>query len=145
MRNAVIALLLTSAWATEGRPEPQGTEGPVWDLQFIRTKPNQRDAYLLSLAQTSKPVWEEEKRQGLILDYKVYDNLAQHDAQDWDIEIAFEYRNFAGLDGFEAKERQIAARLNGSQPDAVIQKLGAPRVEMREIVATKIIQEIVLK
>lgn len=145
MKAAVIALVLTAASATGGRPEPQTPEGPVWDIQYIRTKPNQRDAYLLSLKQKSKPVWDEEKRQGLILDYKIFDNLAQHDAQDWDIEIALQYKNFAALDGFEAKERQIAASINGSQPAEVIQQIGAPRVEMREIVGTKIVQEILLK
>ncbi len=145
MKVAIITLLLTGAWARGGSVEPQGTEGPVWDLQFIRTKPNQRDAYLQSLRQKAKPIWDEEKREGLILDYKVFDNLAQHDAQDWDIEVAIQYRNFAGLDGFEAKEREIAARLTGSQPATAVQELGVAHAEMREIVATKIIQEILLK
>ena len=47
------------------------TEGPIWRVQLIRVKPNQMDAYLSSLRQSSKPLIEEEKRQGVIKDYKI--------------------------------------------------------------------------
>lgn len=144
MKLVTLTLFLTSAWVTGGPTPEQSSEGPVWDLQFIRTKTNQRDAYLLSLKEKARPIWDEEKRQGLILDYKVFNNLTQHDPQDWDIEVAIQFKNFAALDGFEAKERSIAGKMTGSQP-AATQELGDKRVEMREIVSTKLIQEILLK
>lgn len=139
MKSLIVTLLLTTAWATGGPAEKQNAEGPVWDLQFIRTKPDQRDAYLASLKQNAKPVWDEEKRQGLILDYKIFNNLTQHDPQEWDIEVAVEFKNFAALDGFEAKELSIAGKMAGSQES------GGKRGAMREIVSTSLIQEIVLK
>jgi hypothetical protein len=141
----IVTLLLAGVWAPGGPPEDQNSEGPVWDLQFIRTRPNQKDAYLSSLKQNAKPIWDEEKRQGLILDYKVFNNLTQHDPQDWDIELAIQFRNFAALDGFEAKEMQIAGKQAGSEPAAATRALGEKHVEMREIVSTKLIQEIVFK
>jgi hypothetical protein len=42
------------------------TEGPVWRVQLIRVKPTKIDAYLTSLRQSTKPVIEEQKKQGMI-------------------------------------------------------------------------------
>jgi hypothetical protein len=49
--------------------------------------------------------------------------------------LAVEFKNFAALDGFEAKELSIVDRLLGSKQVAA-QVLGEKRVEMREIVST---------
>jgi hypothetical protein len=144
MKLVMLTLLLTSVWVTGGHTQEPTSQGPVWDLQFIRTKPNQRDAYLLSLKQNARPIWDEEKRQGLILDYKVFNNLTQHDPQEWDIEVAIQFKNFAALDGFEAKERLIASKMAGPTP-AGTQQLGDKRLEMREILSTRLIQEILLQ
>jgi len=40
------------------------TEGPVWRVTLIRVKLAQMDAYLASLRQATKPLLDEEKRQG---------------------------------------------------------------------------------
>ena len=117
-------------------------EGPVWDITFIRTRPNQRDAYLSSLKQNTVPILQEEKRQGLILDFKILNNLTQHDPQEWDVAVAVQYKNFAGMDGFEQKEQAIRDKLLGSRQKA-LQALEGNRVEMRDIVATKLIQEMI--
>ena len=47
------------------------TEGPIWRIQLIRVKPTHMDEYLTSLQQSTKPLIEEEKKQGMIMDYKV--------------------------------------------------------------------------
>jgi hypothetical protein len=144
MKAVIVTLLLTTIWAAGGPAQEQSNEGPVWDIQFIRTKPNQRDHYLSSLKQNAKPIWEEEKRQGLILDYKIFNNLTLHDPQEWDIAVAVQFKNFAAIDGFEAKELSIASKMMGSK-SAATSELGEKHVEMREIVSTKLLQEIVLK
>jgi len=48
------------------------TEGPLWRVQLIRVKPNKMDAYLASLRESTKPLLEEQKKQGSIVDYKVF-------------------------------------------------------------------------
>jgi hypothetical protein len=124
--------------------QEQYMEGPIWDVTFVRTKPNQRDAYLTSLRENTKPVLEEEKRQGLITDYKIISNLTQHDPQEWDVAVAVQHKNFAALDGFEARELAIRDRLAGSKK-AADQTFNEKHGEMREIVSTKIMQELILK
>ena len=61
------------------------TEGPVWRVQLIRIKPTQIDAYLTSLQQGTKPFLEEEKRQGIIIDYKIFLKETKSNPQDWDM------------------------------------------------------------
>ncbi|MGC2790747.1 MAG: hypothetical protein WA899_01900, partial [Candidatus Sulfotelmatobacter sp.] len=64
----VFALLLAPALFAQ----EHYTEGPIWRVSLIRVKPTQMDAYLTSLQQSTKPFIEEEKKQGLIVDYKVF-------------------------------------------------------------------------
>jgi len=79
------------------------TEGPIWRVQLIRVKPTQMDAYLTSLRQSTKPLIEEEKRQGVIMDYKVFLKETKSSPEDWDIAVAIEYKNHAAMDGLAAK------------------------------------------
>lgn len=119
------------------------TEGPVWQVSLIRVKPTQFDAYLTSLRQSSKPLLDEQKRQGLILDYKFFLNTTKHDPDDWDISLAVQYKNFAALDGLTAKNEAIRDKVLGSKQAA--QQLGEKRSEIREIVRTMTLREVTLK
>lgn len=119
------------------------TEGPVWQVSLIRVKPNQGDAYLSSIRERSKPLLDEQKKQGMILDYKWFFNMTQHDPQDWDMALAVQYKNFAALDGLDAKAEAIRDKILGSKQAA--QQVGEKRVEMREIVSTMLLREINLR
>ncbi len=44
------------------------------------------DAYLTSLRQATKPLLEEEKRTGAIVDYKIFLKETNSGPQDWDLE-----------------------------------------------------------
>jgi hypothetical protein len=43
------------------------TEGPIWRVSLIRVKPTGMDAYLTNLRQSTKPLLEKEKKQGMIM------------------------------------------------------------------------------
>jgi len=124
--------------------QDQYTEGPVWDITYVRTKPDQRDAYLTSLKENTVPILEEEKKEGLVLDYKILNNLTQKDPHDWDLAIAVQYRNFAALDGVEIKELEIRNKMFGSKK-AAEETLVQKRVEMREVVSVALYQEMKMK
>jgi hypothetical protein len=85
---------------------------------ICRTKPDQRDAYLTSLKENTAPILEEEKKEGLVLDCKILNNLTQKDPHDWDLAIAVQYKNFAALDGVEIKELEIRNKMLGSKKAA---------------------------
>lgn len=119
------------------------TEGPIWRVQLIRVKPNQMDAYLTSLRQSTKPLIEEEKRQGVIMDYKVFLKETKANPEDWDIAVAIEYKNHAAMDGLAAKGEAARDKILGGKQ--VAQQLGEKRTEIREILSSDLMQEIFLK
>lgn len=119
------------------------TEGPVWRVSLIRVKPNHMDEYLTSLREVSKPFIEEEKRQGLIVDYKIFLKETQNNPQDWDICLAVEYKNHAALDGLGAKMEGLRDKVLGGKQKA--HELGEKREEIREVVNSELLQEIILK
>jgi len=119
------------------------TEGPIWRVQLIRVKPTQMDAYLTTLRQSTKPLIEEEKRQGVIVDYKVFLKETKNNPEDWDICVAIEYKNHAAMDGLAAKGEAARDKILGSKQAA--QQLGEKRAEIREIISSELLQEIFLK
>jgi hypothetical protein len=119
------------------------TEGPIWRIQLIRVKPTQMDAYLTSLRQSTKPLIEEEKKQGMIVDYKVFLKETKNGLEDWDICVAIEYKNHAAMDGLAAKGEAMRDKILGGKAQG--QQLGEKRAEIREIVSSELLQEIFLK
>jgi hypothetical protein len=119
------------------------TEGPIWRVTLIRVKPTQMDAYLTMLRQSTKAVYEESKKQGSIIDYKVFLKETKNNPEDWDICIAVEYKNHAALDGLAAKGEAVRDKILGGKAPA--QQLTEKRAEVREIISSELLQEIFLK
>ena len=94
----VVMLFALPAFAQE-----HYTEGPVWYVSTIRVKPAHMDDYLTALRREIKPFWDEAKRQGVILDWKVFLKETKHNTEDWDIALAVLYKNHSQLDGSTAK------------------------------------------
>ena len=118
------------------------TEGSVWNIQFIRTKTGFSDDYIKSLGATWKKMVDEQKKDGLILSYKVL-RAQPADRQDWDMMLMVEYKNHAALDGLDAKVRAIAAKSVGN--DDAQRSLATKRLDVREILGGKVAQEILIK
>jgi hypothetical protein len=119
------------------------TEGPVWRVSLIRVKPNHMDEYLASLQQSSKPFFDEEKRQGLIVEYKVFLKETKSNPQDWDICLAIQYKNYAAMDGLASKVEAIRDKVLGGKQQA--HQLGEKREEIREVISSELLHEVVLK
>src|ERR1700716_3322105 len=119
------------------------TEGPVWRIQLIRVKPTQLDAYLTRLRQSTKPLIEEQKKQGIIMDYKVFLKETKASPEDWDICVAIEYKNHAAMDGLAAKGEALRDKILGGKAQG--QQLTEKRAEIREIISSELLQEVFLK
>jgi hypothetical protein len=119
------------------------TEGPVWRVSLIRVKPTHFDEYLTSLRQSSKPLLEEQKRQGVIMDYKIFLKETKHNPEDWDLCLAIEYKNHAAMDGLAAKGEAVRDKILGGKQQG--QQLAEKRQEIRETVSSELLQEILLK
>jgi hypothetical protein len=119
------------------------TEGPVWRVSLIRVKPTHMDEYLASLRNSSKPFFEEEKRQGMIVDYKIFLKETKNNPEDWDICVAIQYKNHAAMDGLGAKGEVVRDKILGGKAQG--QQLSEKRQEIRETVSSDLLQEIFLK
>jgi len=119
------------------------SEGTVWRIQLIRVKPTKMDAYLASLRQATKPFVEEQKKQGMITDYKIFLKQTKTNPDDWDICVAIQYKNWAALDGLAGKGEAVRDKILGGKAQG--QELNDKRAEIREIISSELLQEIVLK
>jgi hypothetical protein len=138
----IAAFSFVAASLCLGQSDAPYTEGPVWTITMVKTKPGMADDYLKNLAQAYKATNDEAKKQGIIIDYKI---LLGDDAtpQDFDILLMQEFKNMAALDGLREKTDPIARKLIGSED---VQRQGAvKRMEIREIMGNKTMREITLK
>ncbi|MFZ3375924.1 MAG: hypothetical protein WA183_10255 [Chthoniobacterales bacterium] len=131
-----------STSATEHGSNAPYTEGPVWVVTMIKTKAGLGDDYLKSISQTVKPVYDEGKKQKIILDYKILDGDAMG-AQDFNILIMVEYPNMAALDGLRDKMDPIVEKIMGSEDQR--RATAVKRLDIREILGVKTMREITLK
>jgi hypothetical protein len=118
------------------------TEGPVWTITMVKTKAGMSDQYLTELAKTLKASLEEAKKQNLVVDYKV---LLGNDAtpQDFNILIMVESKNMAAQDNAREKFDPIARKVVGTTDQQ--QAIQVKRLDIREIMGTKLMREITLK
>jgi hypothetical protein len=132
----------TSAPTTTRSSMAPYTEGPVWTITMVRTKSGMDDDYLKQISQSVKPVYEEEKKQKIILDYKILDGDAMG-PHDFNILIMVEYPNMAALDGLRDKMDPIVEKVMG--PEDQRRATAVKRLDIREILGTKTMREITLK
>jgi hypothetical protein len=143
MKNFAWMLLMLAILALQGFAQEHYTEGPVWRVNTIRVKPGHLDDYLSALRQGVKPFWDEAKRQGVILDWKVFLKETKDSPNDWDIVLAQLYQNHAQMDGQAAKLEAIRDKVLGGKKAAT--EANMKREEIREATSSELVQEITLK
>src|SRR5712691_11243371 len=118
------------------------TEGPVWELTMVRTKPGMEDDYLKNLAHAYKSTSDEAKKQGIIMDYKIMIGDAAN-RDDYNVLLLVQFKNMAALDGLRQKTDPIAQKLIGGEEQ--IREGALKRMEIRDILGAKTMREITLK
>jgi len=130
-----------STTTTEGSTAPY-TEGSVWQLTMIKTKPGMTDDYLKGLSKSLKASLEEGKKQGFIVSYKILLGEASS-PHDYNVMTMVEYKNMAALDNLRAKTDPIAQKTIGGEDQQ--REAAVKRAEIREIFGSKLMREITLK
>jgi hypothetical protein len=118
------------------------TEGSVWEITLVHVKPGMGDEYLKGLAKNLKTSLEEEKKQGIIVSYKILLGDAST-PNDFNIINMVEYKNMAALDNLREKTDPIAAKIIGGEQQ--LREGAVKRAELREIIGNKTMREITLK
>ena len=132
----------SAAVTTASQSTAPYTEGAVWQITMVKTKPGMGDDYLKALARIFKSTNDEAKKQGIITDYKILIGDAATQ-QDYDMLLMIQYPNMAALDGLRDKTDPIGAKMIGN--DDQQRQLAVKRLEIREIMGDKTMREITLK
>jgi hypothetical protein len=134
----LVAALAGPAMAQE-KPWKDGT---VWNVTFVKTKAGMGDIYLRDLAANWKRLMDAAQKEGLIVSYRILGGSAAN-RDDWDLMLLTEAKNWASFDNATAKWDALSAKVIG--PEDKQQQMVIKRVDVREIVGEKVMQEIIFK
>ena len=139
---AVLAatLLMASAMLAQN---PNYESGPVWRVTYYSIKPGQGDAFWKDFRDNLKPIYDEFKKAGYILEYKTFTNPVADHPHDWDVAVGLLYPNWAAFDQLDTKGASIAAKHYGGR-EAMIES-GRKRNELREVIASHLAREVSVK
>ncbi len=118
------------------------SEGGVTQVQYIRVKPGHLDQYMTFLAGPYKQQMEAQKKAGVITGWGAYQS-DERDENDWNIVLTTDYKNMAALDNLRDRVDPVTRQVYGSldKSDEAMAKRG----EMRDIVGTRQLRELVFK
>ena len=106
MAVAIVGVL--SAVPAAAQPgSPNLTPGTVTRVTLVRIVPGRGDQFYQDIRQNLRPVWEEQKRRGIITDYSFATKVTTDDPEDWNVVITVSYRNWAGLDNIGPRNDSV--------------------------------------
>jgi hypothetical protein len=128
--------------ATSGiEQERAWTRGSVWAVEFIRLKLGHDLEYARQLAETWKKVLDEEKKEGVVLSYKILEGIPSN-RDDFTHMLMVEFPNFAALDQqdkMDAAVQKVFGSL-GSMAETF-----RKREEIRESLGARLMRELHFK
>lgn len=112
MRNTLsaslaLAGLLCAAPLLAQQGSPNSTPMGVTRVVLVRILPNESAAFWQDVRQHLKPIYDEEKRQGMIQDWGISTKTTIDSENDWSVAMTFTYKNWAALDDFAARTDPI--------------------------------------
>jgi hypothetical protein len=143
IRFAVGVLCLSLMSVASAIAQDQYTEGGVTRVTLVQILPGHFNAFMDDLKTNIKPIWDAEKKAGLIENYTIFFNQTKANPDDWDIGFTLSYKNFAALDGLAQKVLDLRMKQYGDKfkEQQVIDK----RVQNARAVASILTREITLK
>ena len=99
---AALALMLCAAPAL-AQQSPNTTPTTVTRVILIHIKPGHADPFWADFRQHGKPVWDEEKRQGILVNYTVGTKSTLDNPDDWNVVLTQTYPNWAALDNLTSR------------------------------------------
>jgi len=136
------AILTLSAAVTRAQEDHAYTQGPVVLVSFVRTEPGMFEEYLRYLDTTYKTLLEGFKKQGIVLDYAIYE-ARPRDPGDADLILTVKYKDMATFDTLQARTDPLVKQLFGSLPKAA--SASADRVKLRREVGSQLVRQLILK
>ncbi len=118
-------------------------EGPVERVVLLHVLPGHFDAFMTDMKTNITPIWDAQKKAGLIDGYQIFLNTTRSGADDWDMGYSLTYKNMAALDGLPDKVYELRMKQYGSR--SAEQKVIDKRVENVRIVDSYLLRDITLR
>ena len=143
IRFALAAVCVCAMSVATAVAQDQYTEGGVARVTLVQIMPGRFNAFMDDLKTNIKPIWDAEKKAGLIEDYNMFLNNTKANPDDWDIGFALTYKNFGALDGLAQKVLDLRMKQYGDKgkEQQVIDK----RVQNARVVTSVLTREITMK
>jgi hypothetical protein len=138
---AVLSFSLVGISATTAQMKYK--EGAVERVVLLHVLPGHFDAFMDDLKTNIVPIWEAQKKAGLIQDYQMFLNTTRSSGEEWDFGYSLIFKNMAALDGLPDKVYELRMKQYGS-PSAE-QKVIDKRVENVHIVSSYLLRDITLR
>lgn len=138
-----VMLLLVLVAPVMVAQNPNYNNGPVWRVIYVDVKPGMGDAFWTDIRQNFKPIYDEFKKQGWIVDYKFYTNPVVQHPNDWSVAIAIEYKAWGTLDEMGEKAAAISERHYGSRQ--AMMEAAKKRNEFAPTLSSSLAREVTLK
>jgi opacity protein-like surface antigen len=152
MKKVILLAILfccSLGFVQQAQAQDNYTEGPVWVVNYYRTKPGKFDEYMKYLRANYAKSVAKQKQAGIIVDSKVLLNPTVSGPDDWDVGIAYLYSDFGRLNYSQAVEDQmekIGAEISGERnKEKRDTKNDASRFPLRDYLRTRFLREITLK
>ena len=87
-------------------PAPATSPGAVFRVTYYKIKPGKTAEYIKFLREHAKPIYDEQKKQGLILDYFYFNQPTSDSPSDWEVAQVLVFRNYA--DALESSAERSA-------------------------------------
>ena len=136
---AALAIALCTAPALAQPGSPNTTPGTVTRIVLVHIKPGHADPFWADVRQHQKPVYDEEKRQGILTNYSVATKPTQDNPEDWNVALTLTYTNWAALDNLQSRTDPITLAHYGSAANRTA--AGIARVEHSTLVATFLVRD----
>ncbi|NOT47772.1 MAG: hypothetical protein HOP17_08475 [Acidobacteria bacterium] len=99
---ACIFAIVSQAQTPASTPPPT-TAGNVSRVTYFDVKPGKMNDYVTFLRTNSRVIFEEQKKQGLILSYGYFTKPTTEGPGDWDVGLVVTYKNYADAIDFNAE------------------------------------------
>ena len=136
---AALALMLCAAPALAQQGSPNTTPGAVTRVVLLHIKPGHNDMFWQDMRQHAKPVYDEEKRQGILVNYTTGTKSTTDNPDDWNVVLTLTYPNWAALDNLTSRTDPITLAHYGSA--AARTAAGLARSEHSIVVASFLVRD----
>jgi hypothetical protein len=130
----------TQIAAQQGAGSVKVTPITVTRVILIKINPGQRPAFDQDVMDNNIPIYEEEKKAGILANYTIFNNVTTDNPNDWTVGITLTYPNYAALDNLGDRVDPITLKHYGSA--AQRQAAADHRNQIGTVVSSRLVREV---